>query len=71
MWNMELTVAVFAFLYLQIIQHLGDIWVWFPPPSHLVQRQTKKTSFTDKYMETLIVTRLSVLNIDTKLNAKA
>lgn len=44
MWNTGFTVIVFAFLYFQINQHLGGIWVWFSffsPPTSTLKRQNK------------------------------
>lgn len=68
--------ADFASFYFQIIPHLENLGVIFFPisPQPLIKSHTKKKtqpSFTDKYMETLIVTRISVLNMGTKLNAKS
>lgn len=50
MWNTGFTVIVFAFLYFQINQHLGGIWVWvsfFFLPQPLLKKDRIKTSFTD------------------------
>lgn len=66
--------ADFAFFYFQMTPHLENLGVifFFPiSPQLLIKSHTKKETFTDKYMETLTVTRISVLNIDTNLNAKS